>query len=198
VTDVRLPDLSGLDIVALLTEVDAEVPVIVMTGYGSVESAMEAMRRGARDYLQKPFEMGDLLRILDREASQAKAPKDARRLRAQVERRFAPEGYAAVEHELRRMPAPAEGAPAGVGASGAAGESPATPAASEPLALREAQRRFEVRYVEDLLARTGGNVAAAARLAGISRPNFHKKLKSLGVDPQRFKIAHRRGRSAGL
>ncbi len=52
--------------------------------------------------------------------------------------------------------------------------------------------------MEDLLARTGGNVAAAARLAGISRPNFHKKLKMLGVDPDRFKQAHRRGRSAGL
>ena len=198
VTDVRLPDLSGLDIVALLTEVDATVPVVVMTGYGSVESAMEAMRRGARDYLQKPFEMNDLLRILERETARGGGP-DGRRLRAQVERRFAPEGYAAVEHELRRMPAPGAGESATAGgASSPAGEPLPTPAASEPLALREAQRRFEVRYVEDLLARTGGNVAAAARLAGISRPNFHKKLKSLGVDAQRFKNAHRRGRSAGL
>ena len=41
-------------------------------------------------------------------------------------------------------------------------------------------------------------MAAAARLAGISRPNFHKKLKVLGVDPARFKRAHRRGKSAGL
>ena len=71
-------------------------------------------------------------------------------------------------------------------------------ASAEPMALREAQRRFEVRYVEDLLARTGGNVAAAARLAAISRPNFHKKLKTLGVDPQRYKAAHRRGKAAGL
>lgn len=70
-------------------------------------------------------------------------------------------------------------------------------AAEDPLRLEEARRRFEVRYVEDLLARTGGNIAAAARLAGISRPNFHKKLKTLGVDPQRFKRAHRRGKSAG-
>jgi DNA-binding NtrC family response regulator len=51
-----------------------------------------------------------------------------------------------------------------------------------------------VRYVEDLLSRTGGNVAAAARLAGISRPNFHKKLRALGVDAGRFKAAARRGR----
>ena len=133
VTDVRLPDLSGLDIVALLTEIDASVPVVVMTGYGSVESAMEAMRRGARDYLQKPFEMNDLLRVLESETAAA-GTRDGRRLRAQVERRFAPEGYVAVEHELRRMPAPGEIPP---GAASPAGEPLPTPAAAEPLALRK-------------------------------------------------------------
>lgn len=200
-TDVRLPDLSGLDIAALLTEMDADVPVLVMTGYGSVSSALEAMRRGARDYLQKPFEIADVLRVLDREIGRAEASRDARRLRAQVERRFAPDAYVEVESELRRHPAdPTAGDGAAVGSptSEAPGEGGMPSPAEEPLALREAQRRFEVRYVEDLLARTGGNVAGAARLAGISRPNFHKKLKTLGVDPVRFKRAHRRGRSAGL
>jgi DNA-binding NtrC family response regulator len=195
VTDVRLPDLSGLDIAALCTEVDPDVPVIVITGYGSVDSALEAMRRGARDYVQKPFEMADLLAILAREAGPAAEGRDARRLRAQVERRFAPGEFRAVEDELARRPAGAEprGEPA------AAGEGvPAPPAAEGPLPLEEARRRFEVRYVEELLSRTGGNVAAAARLAGISRPNFHKKLRGLGVDPQRFKDAHRRGKNAGL
>ena len=200
-TDVRLPDLSGLDIAALLTEMDADVPVLVMTGYGSVSSALEAMRRGARDYLQKPFELADVLRVLEREIGRAEASRDARRLRAQVERRFAPDAYAEVESELRRHPAE-PGAGDGAGAAVPGGEpgggSGLPSAGEEPLALREAQRRFEVRYVEDLLARTGGNVAGAARLAGISRPNFHKKLRTLGVDPTRFKRAHRRGRAAGL
>ena len=216
-TDVRLPDLSGLDIAALLTEIDPEVPVLVMTGFGSVESALEAMRRGARDYLQKPFEMADLLRVLERETANAQASRDAKRLRAQVERRFAPAEYMAVESELRRIPSAGAGVsgrdPAARDGASAPSSSPARPLgdrpaapretgfpspSAEPVALREAQRRFEVRYVEDLLARTGGNVAAAARLAGISRPNFHKKLKTLGVDPQRYKAAHRRGKSAGL
>ena len=43
-TDVRLPDLSGLDIVAILTEMDADVPVVVMTAYGSIDTALEVMR----------------------------------------------------------------------------------------------------------------------------------------------------------
>jgi DNA-binding NtrC family response regulator len=193
VTDVRLPDLSGLDIAALCTEVDPDVPVIVITGYGSLDSALEAMRRGARDYVQKPFEMADLLAILARETAHAEASRDERRLRAQVERRFAPGEFRNVETELAKRP-PAEGPrPA------AADAVPAPPPLSEgPLPLDEARRRFEARYVEELLSRTGGNVAAAARLAGISRPNFHKKLRGLGVDPQKFKDAHRRGKNAGL
>jgi DNA-binding NtrC family response regulator len=205
VTDVRLPDLSGLDIVALLTETAPGVPVLVMTGYGSVETALEAMRRGARDFLQKPFEAADLVRLLVRELAHTEGAEAERRLRAQVERRFAPDDYARVESELRRTgaagPEPSlEGEPIGSTppASAGAREEDALAASGDPLALREAQRRFEVQYVEDLLVRTGGNVAAAARLAGISRPNFHKKCKALGVDPARFKAAHRRGRSAGL
>ncbi len=203
-TDVRLPDLSGLDIVALCTEVDPDVPVVVMTGYGSVDGALEAMRRGGRDYVQKPFRFEDVLEVLERVMGERQDARDQRRLRARVERRFSPSGYVQVESELRRLPNSA-GSDGGEGNGGAqsavptpAGESGMPSASAEPLALREAQRRFEVRYVEDLLARTGGNVAGAARLAGISRPNFHKKLKTLGVDPARFKRAHRRGKSASM
>jgi len=203
VTDVRLPDLSGLDIVALVTETNPGTPILVMTGYGTVDTALEAMRRGARDFLTKPFDTADLVQRLGRELARSGAQEDEKRLRVEVERKFAPEGYAHVDDELRRAPAAAV-APDG---DRRPGTSPSAPqgaaqdvpgAAGDPLALRDAQRQFEIRYVEDLLSRTGGNVAAAARLAGISRPNFHKKLKVLGVDPARFKDAHRRGRIAGL
>ena len=201
VTDVRLPDLSGLDVVALITETCPRTAVLVMTGFGTVDSALEAMRRGARDFVTKPFETADLLVRLAREVARDRPAESETQLRVQVERTFAPEGYAQVDDELRRGPAPAKSraetrpAPPAVEPAVPLGE---TPGAGDPLALREAQRQFEVRYVQDLLARTGGNVAAAARLAGINRPNFHKKLKVLGVDPTRFKEAHRRGRTAGL
>jgi DNA-binding NtrC family response regulator len=178
-TDMRLPDLSGLDVVAFCTETRPDVPVLLMTGYGTVEAAMEAMRRGARDFVRKPFRTDDVLALL-RGTLTLPHPAPQARLRARVERRFAPQGYARVEDALRRLPgADAEGS-----------------LSSEPLSLKDATRRFEVRYVEDLLARTRGNVAAAARLAGISRPNFHRKLRSLGVDARRFKRAHRRGSGA--
>jgi DNA-binding NtrC family response regulator len=199
-TDVRLPDLSGLDVVAVLTEMDADVPVVVMTGYGTVDTALEALRRGAKDYVQKPFSVDEVGRVVARAIEERRLSHENRRLRALVERRFAQGGYEQVEAELatRRPPDTANGAKPAAAVGSARGLQNATGEAEGPIPLREAQRRFEVRYVADLLARTGGNIAAAARLAGISRPNFHKKLRSLGVDPSGFKQAARRGRIAQL
>ena len=198
-TDVRLPDLSGLDIVAILTEMDDRVPVVVMTGYGTLDTALDAMRRGARDYVGKPFVVSDVARTLERAIAERRLTRENRRLRALVERRLSPDGYEAVEAELqglqgRTPPTPGTTNGQGDALRRLAGEGPD----GGPMPLREAQRRFEIAYVKDLLSRTGGNVAAAARLAGISRPNFHKKLKTLGVDANEFKQAARRGRLHSL
>ena len=198
VTDMKLPDLSGLDVVSVAMETDPEVPVLVISGFGTVDSALEAMRRGARTFVEKPFDVAALVAALEREIADASASRGARALRARVERSFAPERYAVVEGELQRAGPPAARGAAPASASTGAPPGVPPPSGDATLGLRDAQRRFEVRYVEDLLARTGGNIAGAARLAGISRPNLHKKLKLLGVDAERFKAAHRRGRSAGL
>ena len=197
-TDIRLPDLSGLDIVAILTEMDSAVPVVVMTGYGSMETALEAMRRGARDFVQKPFAVDDVVCVVERAIEERRISQENRRLRALVERRFADGGYDAVQAELDRLPLPAPTGRGETTSNGAAsaGSNGADESGLPP--LKQAQREFEVDYVERLLARTGGNVAAAARLAGISRPNFHKKLRTLGVDSHRFKQAARRGRTHDL
>lgn len=187
-TDMRLPDLGGLDLVAIFTDTHPEIPVVVMTGYGSLETALEAMRRGATDYVQKPFEMKDVVHLLGRAVRERRLAQENKKLRALVERKFAPEEYERVEAELKAVAPPPPPSPTA---------SPNQDAAAA-LPLRDAQRQFEIRYVESLLAQTGGNVAAAARLAGISRPNFHKKLKVLGVDAARFKEAARRGRTQDL
>lgn len=206
-TDVRLPDLSGLDIVAVLTEMDARIPVVVMTGYGTMQTALDAMRRGARDYVQKPFSVDEVARVLERAIDEARMSRENKRLRALVERRLSPDAFEAVEAELsERQPSAVRNgngkvssAPTSVDAETLlTGKGLPIDEEGDPLPLKEAQRSFEIRYVEDLLARTGGNVAAAARLAGISRPNFHKKLKTLGVDAHRFKQAARRGRTHDL
>ena len=91
--DVALIDLNytrdttsgaeGLDLVAQIGAVDGELPVVVMTAWGNVEVAVEAIRRGARDFVQKPRENDRLLTILHTQVELARALRRGRRLEAE-------------------------------------------------------------------------------------------------------------------
>ncbi len=63
--DVRLPDLSGLDVLKELRAIDPKLPVIVMTTHGTAETAIEAMQRGAFDYLLKPWNLDELTDLVN-------------------------------------------------------------------------------------------------------------------------------------
>jgi two-component system response regulator FixJ len=56
ITDVRMPEMSGVDLLRRLKEMEVGLPVIVITGHGDVPLAVEAMRLGATDFLEKPYE----------------------------------------------------------------------------------------------------------------------------------------------
>ena len=76
VTDVRMPDISGIDLLRGLRETNPDLPVIVITGHGDISLAVEAMKIGAVDFLEKPFD-DDLLiasvrSALNRDADVAK------------------------------------------------------------------------------------------------------------------------------
>jgi DNA-binding NtrC family response regulator len=74
--DLRLPDASGLDLLPKIMEIDAGLPVILMTAYGTVQDAVEAMRRGARDYLQKPLDLDELRLLVDRVLTQQRRDRE--------------------------------------------------------------------------------------------------------------------------
>jgi len=74
--DLRLPDRSGLDLLSDLRELDADVPVVLMTAHGSLGDAVEAMRRGAVDYLQKPLDLDELRLLVDRVAAQQRRDRE--------------------------------------------------------------------------------------------------------------------------
>ena len=61
VIDIRLPDMSGLEFQAQLTQLGVRLPVIMMTGYGDIPMTVRAMKRGAMDFLSKPFRDQDML-----------------------------------------------------------------------------------------------------------------------------------------
>jgi signal transduction histidine kinase/DNA-binding response OmpR family regulator len=65
-TDLNLPGLSGLEVMRAAKSVDPEVCVVVVTGYASASTAIDALRQGAYDYVTKPFDLGDLLQIIER------------------------------------------------------------------------------------------------------------------------------------
>ena len=65
-TDLRMPDGDGMDVLGRVHEKDRQTPVIIMTGYASVRSAVQAIKRGAYDYIQKPFEPEELMLIVKR------------------------------------------------------------------------------------------------------------------------------------
>ncbi len=69
VTDLRLPGLDGLQLVRQLRLLDPRLPVILMTAHGTTETAIEATKLGAYDYLSKPFEMEELLELVGRAAA---------------------------------------------------------------------------------------------------------------------------------
>ncbi len=66
VIDLSLPDASGLELFKRLREVDPRVPFIFITGHGTVQSAIEATKLGAYDYLFKPLELDEIRLLLDK------------------------------------------------------------------------------------------------------------------------------------
>jgi DNA-binding NtrC family response regulator len=84
-TDFRMPGLNGLEFLEALRNNNPDVFVVIMSGYGSIETAVEAMKRGAYDFLSKPFKLSDLRQMLERIVGQLALNSKAGILREQVE-----------------------------------------------------------------------------------------------------------------
>src|SRR5437762_9273013 len=69
-TDLRLPTLSGLEILKIQKEIDLTIPVLLMTAYGTIEEAVEAMKQGAFDFVAKPVDISHLLLLIERALQQ--------------------------------------------------------------------------------------------------------------------------------
>ncbi|MCV4281321.1 sigma-54-dependent transcriptional regulator [Pseudomonas capsici] len=86
-TDVRMPGMGGLELLARLQALDKDLPVILLTGHGDVPMAVEAMREGAYDFLEKPFSPQTLLTNLSRAMEKRQLVLENRRLTEQADAR---------------------------------------------------------------------------------------------------------------
>jgi DNA-binding NtrC family response regulator len=94
---------EGLDLLCRIAALEAAPPVVVMTAWGSVELAVEAMRRGARDFIQKPWENARLLAIVRTQVELSRALRHGRRLEAENSLLRSPEGPPALIAESPAM-----------------------------------------------------------------------------------------------
>lgn len=88
VLDIRMPRMTGLDLQEKLKEIKSVLPIIFITGHGDIQMAVEAMRRGALDFMRKPFREQDLLdrinEALDSDAGKRKALVDRQQLNDKI------------------------------------------------------------------------------------------------------------------
>ncbi|HEY6867796.1 MAG TPA: ATP-binding protein [Candidatus Eisenbacteria bacterium] len=98
-TDINLPGLSGLEVMRFAKSIDAEVAVIVVTGYASASTAIDALRQGAYDYVTKPFDLDDVHQIVERAIANRRLKAINRQLVEEL--RLKNEILQHHEHELR-------------------------------------------------------------------------------------------------
>ena len=148
--DLKMPGMDGLEVLRRARAIQPEVPFVIMTAYATVDTAVQAMKLGAYDYLVKPFEPEELSRLVARLTS------------AHAQRRPSSLG-----HDAGAAPGPAstptdpDSAP-GSGADGAAAES-----------LRDVERK----HIEGILKHHHWNISRSAKALGIDRVTLYNKIK---------------------
>jgi two-component system sensor histidine kinase/response regulator len=101
VVDIKMPELDGFEVIKIVRKIDPEIVIVVITGYATIETAVDAMRVGAYDFLPKPFTPGELRMIIERGFERWRLAKETQLLRLEkeeVERKF----VTLVSHQLKR------------------------------------------------------------------------------------------------
>jgi two-component system, NtrC family, response regulator len=90
ITDMKMPGMNGMELLGVLKEKDLHLPVIMMTAYGTVEKAVEAMKKGAYDYILKPFDNEELKKTVSKGLAMGRVIKANRLLSGELKEKFGP------------------------------------------------------------------------------------------------------------
>jgi DNA-binding NtrC family response regulator len=102
-TDLNMPGIDGVELLRKVKEADAELPVVLMTAFGGVETAVAAMREGAADYLTKPLNTDELVIVLGRTIETAKLRREATELRSKLKDRYSFDNIVGSSPEMQRV-----------------------------------------------------------------------------------------------
>jgi DNA-binding NtrC family response regulator len=103
ITDLRLPGIDGAAVVEAAVERYPDIVAIVVTGFGTVKDAVEAIKRGAWDFVSKPFQIDELLHVLQAALEQRRLKSENAYLRAQLEERYSFEGIIGKSPAMKRL-----------------------------------------------------------------------------------------------
>ena len=103
ITDVNMPDGSGFELLSLIKKDHPQTVVIVITGYGTIESAVEAIKMGANDYLTKPIIDDDLLLAVERAVKQQSLISENQELKFQLEQKYSLSNVISHDYKMARV-----------------------------------------------------------------------------------------------
>jgi two-component system response regulator AtoC len=103
VTDLRMTGMSGIELLKRIREIDAEIPVIVLTAYATVETAVEAMKQGAFDYVLRPFDVETMESTIQRALEMRQVRVENRFLREQVRETLESEDFIGASGDLHEI-----------------------------------------------------------------------------------------------
>jgi two-component system NtrC family response regulator len=103
ITDITMPGMNGIEVLTKVRERDELLPVIIITAYGTIESAVEAMRKGAFDYITKPFNRDELRITLDKALRMQRLERENLELRSAVHDRYRFENIIGTSDKMRNV-----------------------------------------------------------------------------------------------
>lgn len=160
--NLGLADISGLDMLKEINRMENSPEVIIISGYSTLESAIEAMKLGAFDYVQKPFENIEEIRVLIDKALEKKYIRD--------ENEF-------LKRKIRDIL---------LGDKNTLRKSTISSTYFE-MPYRKSKEVFEKEYIIHALRVHQGNILKASRKTKIPRQNFYLKIKKYGINPDLFR-----------
>ncbi len=103
ITDLKMPKVSGIDILKAAKEISPDTGVIIITAFGTMESAIEAMKLGASDYIQKPFKMDEMRIVVVNALERHKLRKEVALLRGEVKKRYSLENIIGKSPQMQNI-----------------------------------------------------------------------------------------------